>query len=67
MNVINETVSFPTMIPFDAMGLYEPPRPRYILKMPKVIPDQKDKFESDDIFKKLNRDSEVSKSEIKKI
>lgn len=58
MNMISEP--FPTMIPFDAMGLYEPPKPRYIFKMPKVVPDQKDKFESDDLFKKLARDSEVS-------
>jgi hypothetical protein len=60
MNVINEAVSFPGMLSFDTMGLYEPPRPQYILKMPKVAPNQKDKFESDDIFKKINRDSEVS-------
>lgn len=51
------------MLPFD-MGLYEPPKPRYIFKMPRVIPDQKEKFESDDIFRKLNRDCEVS---VKKI
>lgn len=62
MNVINEAVSFPGMLPFDTMGLYEPPRPRYILKMPKVVPNQKDKFDSDDLFKKINRDSEVSSS-----
>lgn len=60
MNMINEAVSFPGMLPFDTMGLYEPPRPRYILKMPRVVPEQKEKFESDDIFKKLSRDSEVS-------
>ncbi|XP_070502292.1 protein big brother-like [Chironomus tepperi] len=59
MNMINEAVSFPGMLPFDTMGLYEPPRPRYILKMPRVVPDQKEKFESDDIFKKLSRDGEV--------
>jgi hypothetical protein len=28
--------------------------------MPRVVPDQKEKFESDDIFKKLSRDGEVS-------
>ncbi|CAG9801860.1 unnamed protein product [Chironomus riparius] len=59
MNMINEAVSFPGMLPFDTMGLYEPPRPRYILKMPRVVPEQKEKFESDDIFKKLSRDGEV--------
>lgn len=59
MNMITSDPGFP-MIPFDAMGLYEPPKPRYIFKMPKVVPDQKEKFESDDLFKKLSRDSEVS-------
>lgn len=59
MNMINEAVPFPGMLPFDTMGLYEPPK-RYIFKMPRVIPEQKEKFESDDLFKKLSRDSEVS-------
>lgn len=59
MNMMNECSG---MLPFDTMGmgLYEPPKPRYIFKMPRVVPDQKDKFESDDLFRKLNRDSEVS-------
>jgi hypothetical protein len=48
------------MLPFDTMGLYEPPKPRYIFKMPRVVPDQKEKFESDDLFRKMSRDSEVS-------
>jgi hypothetical protein len=63
MNMINEAVSFPGMLPFDTMGmsLYEQPRPRYILKMPRVVPDQKEKFDSDDIFKKISRDGEVSR------
>uniref|UniRef100_A0AAG5DK83 Protein big brother n=1 Tax=Anopheles atroparvus TaxID=41427 RepID=A0AAG5DK83_ANOAO len=47
------------MIPFDTIGLYEQPKPRFIFKMPRVVPDQKSKFESDDLFKKLSRDSEV--------
>lgn len=61
MNMINEAVSFPGMLPFDTMGmgLYEPPK-RYIFKMPRVVPEQKEKFESDDLFKKLSRDCEVS-------
>lgn len=62
MNVMNEGVPFPGMLPFDTMGLYEPPRPRYILKMPRVVPNQKEKFGSDDAFKKINRDGEVSKN-----
>jgi Core binding factor beta subunit len=48
------------MIPFDSIGLYEPPTPRFIFKMPRVVPNQKEKFESDDLFRKLSRDSEVS-------
>lgn len=48
------------MLPFDTMGLYEPPKPRYIFKMPRVVPDQKEKFESDDLFRKMSRDCEVS-------
>lgn len=48
------------MIPFDTIGLYEQPKPRFIFKMPRVVPDQKNKFETDDLFKKLSRDSEVS-------
>lgn len=50
------------MIPFDTIGLYEQPKPRFIFKMPRVVPDQKNKFETDDLFKKLSRDSEVSNS-----
>lgn len=48
------------MMPFDSIGLYEQPKPRFIFKMPRVVPDQKNKFESDELFKKLARDSEVS-------
>lgn len=48
------------MLPFDTMGLYEPPKPRYIFKMPRVVPEQKEKFDSEDLFKKVSRDSEVS-------
>nr|XP_050846390.1 protein big brother-like [Vespula vulgaris] len=47
------------VLPFDAMALYEQPRPRYALKMPRVVPDQKAKFESDELFRRLSRESEV--------
>lgn len=47
------------MVPFDTMGLYEQPRPRFIFKMPRVVPEQKQKFETDDLFRKLSRDSEI--------
>ncbi|CAH1129328.1 unnamed protein product [Ceutorhynchus assimilis] len=44
---------------FDNMGLYEQPRPKFIFKMPRVVPDQKSKFESDELFRRLSRESEV--------
>ena len=48
------------MLPFD-MGLYEPqPKPRFYFKMPRVVPEQKSKFESDELFRRLSRESEVS-------
>lgn len=49
------------VLPFDGMGLYEQPRPpRLVFKMPRVVPDQKTKFESDELFRRLSRESEVS-------
>lgn len=59
INMMNDP-ALAGMLPFDTMGLYEPPKPRYIFKMPRVIPDQKEKFDSDDVFKKISRDCEVS-------
>ncbi|XP_051171880.1 protein big brother-like [Leptopilina boulardi] len=47
------------VLPFDGMGLYEQPRPRFVFKMPRVVPDQKAKFESDELFRRLGRESEV--------
>lgn len=58
MNMMNDP-ALAGMIPFDPMQFYEPPKPRYIFKMPRVVPNQKDKFESDDLFKRLHRDGEV--------
>lgn len=29
------------------------------VRMPRVVPDQKDKFENDELFRKLSRESEV--------
>ncbi|XP_065199560.1 protein big brother-like [Planococcus citri] len=43
--------------PFDS--LYEQPKPRFIFKMPRVVPDQKHKFETDELFRRLSRESEV--------
>jgi hypothetical protein len=54
------------VLPFDTMcgGLYEhqqqPPKPRFVFKMPRVVPDQKGKFESDELFRRLSRESDVS-------
>lgn len=51
------------VLPFDGMGLYEQPRPpRLVFKMPRVVPDQKTKFEGDELFRRLSRESEVSLS-----
>ena len=47
------------VLPFDGMGIYEQPRPRFVFKMPRVVPDQKSKFENDELFRRLSRESEV--------
>ncbi|XP_008543787.1 protein big brother-like [Microplitis mediator] len=47
------------VIPFDGMGLYEQPRPKFVFKMPRVVPDQKAKFESDELFRRLSRECEI--------
>ena len=53
------------VIPFDGMGIYEQPRPRLVFKMPRVVPDQKSKFENDELFRRLSRESEVTRFRIK--
>ena len=40
------------------LGL-EPPKPRFMFKMPRVVPNQKEKFESDDLMKRHSREGEV--------
>jgi len=47
------------MLPYDPLGFYEPPKPRLVIKLPRVVPEQKSKFESDDLFRRLSRESEV--------
>ncbi|XP_065352656.1 protein big brother-like [Cloeon dipterum] len=48
------------MLPFETtIGLYEQPKPRFMFKMPRVVPDQKSKFDSDELFRRLSRESEV--------
>lgn len=56
------TMSDHPVLPFDGMGLYPQPRPRFVnvIKMPKVVPDQKAKFENDELFRRLSRECEVS-------
>lgn len=60
MHAMNDpTAALAGMIPFESIGLYEQPKPRFIFKMPRVVPDQKAKFESDELFRRLSRESEV--------
>lgn len=59
MHAMSDPAALAGMLPFDSIGLYEQPKPRFIFKMPRVVPDQKAKFESDDLFKRLSRESEV--------
>lgn len=47
------------MIPYESIGLYEQPKPRFLFKMPRVVPEQKSKFESDELFRRLSRETEV--------
>lgn len=60
MHTMNDPSALAGMLPFDTIGLYEQPKPRFIFKMPRVVPDQKSKFESDELFRRLSRESEVS-------
>lgn len=59
---MNDPAALAGMLPFDTIGLYEQPKPRFIFKMPRVVPDQKAKFESDELFRRLSRESEVRPS-----
>ena len=36
------------------------PKPRFLFKMPRVVPNQKEKFESDEFLKRHSREGEVS-------
>ncbi|XP_014206332.1 protein big brother-like [Copidosoma floridanum] len=47
------------VLPFDGMGIYEQPRPKFLFRMPRVVPDQKNKFENDELFRRLSRESDV--------
>ncbi|XP_076063752.1 protein big brother-like isoform X2 [Oratosquilla oratoria] len=62
--MMNETAPVSTMLPpyeSNLPPLYEAPqapKPRLMFKMPRVVPDQKSKFESDELFRRLARESE---------
>ncbi|XP_042235574.1 protein big brother-like [Homarus americanus] len=38
---------------------HQPPKPRLMFKMPRVVPDQKAKFDADELFRRLARETEV--------
>lgn len=62
--MMNDAAALAGMLPYDTIGLYEQPKPRFIFKMPRVVPDQKSKFESDELFRRLSRESEVSNESV---
>ena len=45
--------------PYDGMGLYEQAKPSLMYRVPRVVPDQKARFETDELFRRLSRESEV--------
>ena len=47
------------MFPVVADTLYCEVPKFFTVKMPKVVPDQREKFENDELFRKLSRESEV--------
>lgn len=49
------------MLPFEAPTIFEQ-LPRFFFKMPRVVQDQKSKFESDELFRRISRESEVRQS-----
>ena len=51
-----------SMLPYDTMGLYEQTKPSLMYRVPRVVPDQKGRFESDELFRRLSRESEVRNS-----
>jgi len=48
-----------SMLPYDTLGLYEQTKPSLMYRVPRVVPDQKSRFESDELFRRLSRESEV--------
>ncbi|KAM7283150.1 hypothetical protein ISCGN_000294 [Ixodes scapularis] len=48
----------PNMLPFETPSIFDQ-LPRFVFKMPRVVPDQKAKFESDELFRRLSRECET--------
>ncbi|CAG2161529.1 unnamed protein product [Oppiella nova] len=46
------------MLPFETPTIFEQ-LPRFIFKMPRVVTEQKSKFEADELFRRLSRETEV--------
>ena len=57
---MNQTAALlSSMLPYDTLGLYEQTKPSLMYRVPRVVPDQKARFESDELFRRLSRESEV--------
>lgn len=58
---MNQTAALlSSMLPYDTLGLYEQTKPSLMYRVPRVVPDQKSRFESDELFRRLSRESEVN-------
>ena len=51
--------SLSAMLPYESAGIFEQPKQKFAFKVPRVVSDQKGKFEQDDWFKKVTRATEV--------
>lgn len=55
---MNEVVSL-SMLPVEEGTLFREVSKKFITEMPRVVPDQRSKFENDELFRKLSREGEV--------
>ena len=53
-----------SMLPFEPSTLCCELKTRHILKMPRVVSNQRAKFDNDEIFRKLSRECEVSRRSV---
>lgn len=58
VRLLNERLLISSMLPFETDVLGEITK-NCVRVMPKVVPDQRSKFETDELFRKLSRDGEV--------